>query len=128
MEQFLNNPSAEETDIAPGKSTVINASMDTRRFIGHKAVTVYVTFDRPQWQEVRLLVQANGRDDINVSPDAMNLGQARRGAKPAGTVTVKFYGHSDAQITDVEREHLFLLGLGRPPESATRAAEPASAP
>jgi hypothetical protein len=100
---------AEETDVAPGKSTVINASMDTRRFIGHKAVTVYVTLDQPQWAEVRLLVQANGRDDINVSPEAVALGQAKRGSKPRGSVNVTFYGNSEAQITGVERESNYIL-------------------
>ncbi|HEV3119409.1 MAG TPA: DUF1573 domain-containing protein [Gemmataceae bacterium] len=105
--------SAEETDIAPGKSTVVNASMDTRRFIGHKAVTVYVTFDQPQWAEVRLLVQADGRDDINVSPEAFALGQARRGSKPRGSINVTFYGNTDAQITGVERESNYILAAVR---------------
>src|SRR5262249_38855322 len=65
--------SAEDRDVAPGKSTVINATMDTRRFIGFKQVTIYVTFDEPQYDEVRLIVRANGRDDINLSPESFAL-------------------------------------------------------
>src|SRR5262245_51635110 len=50
-------------DLPPGESTDLVAQMDTRRFVGPKSVTIYVQFDRPQWEEVRLTVTANGRDD-----------------------------------------------------------------
>src|SRR5438105_3769746 len=101
--------SAEDEDVAPGKSTVINARMDTRRFIGNKSVTIYVTFDQPRWQEVRLVVRANGRDDINVTPESFALGQAKRGTRPSGAITVAFYGDSQSQITDIERESNYIL-------------------
>ena len=38
--------------------------MDTTRFLGVKSVTIYVQFDQPNYQEVRLWVRANGRDDV----------------------------------------------------------------
>jgi hypothetical protein len=103
--------SAEEEDIAPGKSTVINARMDTLRFVNRKSVTIYVTFDRPQWAEVRLLVTANGRDDISISPEAFNLGQAKRGTKPSATITVNLY--NGARITDIERESNYILASAK---------------
>ena len=40
-------------DLAPGQSTDLTAQMDTRRFMGTKSVTIFVQFDRPQWEEVR---------------------------------------------------------------------------
>lgn len=95
---------ALQADIAPGQSTAIQALMDTRRFVGSKNVTIFVQFDRPQWEEVRLWVQANARDDIAVSPDAFTLGKAKRGSAPSSTVTVTFYGNLGSQITDVQRE------------------------
>src|SRR5947209_3729329 len=45
-----------QPDLAPGQSTSVVAEMDTRRFTGTKTVTIYVQFDRPQWEEVRLWV------------------------------------------------------------------------
>ena len=97
--------SAAERDVPPGKSTVINATMDTRRFIGHKQVTIYVTLDQPQWEEVRLVVRANGRDDLNLTPESFALGQAKRGTSPRSTVSVTFYG---SRITDVEKESNYI--------------------
>jgi hypothetical protein len=66
--------------------------MDTRRFSGAKAVTIYVQFDRPQWEEVRLWVQAYGRDDVSVNPEAFALGRVRRGSAPGADVEVTLYG------------------------------------
>src|SRR5438105_14769224 len=41
---------AMQTDVAPGQSTSILANMDTRRFMGPKQVTIFVTLHRPQWE------------------------------------------------------------------------------
>jgi hypothetical protein len=100
--------SATKTDLEPGESTSIQAHMDTRRFFGIKSVTVYVQFDQPHWEEVRLWVQANSRDDINVTPEAFSLGQARRGTTPSGTVTVTFLGNGLSEITEVQRESNYI--------------------
>src|SRR5712692_4065264 len=71
---------ALDTSLAPGQSTAIQAYMDTRRFFGSKAVTIYVSFDQPHWEEVRLWVQANSRDDLLLTPQTFALGQAKRGS------------------------------------------------
>lgn len=95
--------------VAPGESAVIHVHMDTRRFLGHKYVTVYVQFSQPAWDEVRLGVQANGRDDVSVTPDTLALGKVKRGSSPSATATVSFLGHSSWQVTEVERESNFVL-------------------
>jgi hypothetical protein len=100
--------SALKSDLEPGESTAIQASMDTNRFLGVKAVTIYVSFDQPNWEEVRLVVQANSRHDISVTPEAFSFGQSHRGATPSGTVTVTFHGNGQAQITEVVRESNFI--------------------
>jgi hypothetical protein len=94
--------------LAPGEETVVLAQMDTRRFSGVKTVTIYVQFDRPAWEEVRLWVQANSRDDISVTPDAFAFGRAKRGSVPAGTVTVTFLGDGQSQITGVQAESNYV--------------------
>jgi hypothetical protein len=99
---------ATKSDLEPGESTTIEAHMDTRRFLGVKNVTIYVQFDQPHWEEVRLWVQANSRDDISVTPEAFTLGQARRGTIPSGTITVTFLGNGQSAITQVERESNYI--------------------
>jgi hypothetical protein len=101
--------SALQADIEPGQTGIIQATMDTRRFIGVKQVTIYVTFDQPRWEEVRLWVRANGRDDVSVSPEAFALGAAKHGSEPKGTVTVTLMGGGDWKIEDVERESNYIL-------------------
>src|SRR5215468_834225 len=50
---------AMKTYLAPGEETTIYATMDSTRFTGPKAVTIFVQFDSPSFDEVRLTVQAN---------------------------------------------------------------------
>lgn len=94
--------SATQTDLAPGQSSTIHAQMDTRRFTGVKTVTIYVQFDRPRWEEVRLWVQANGRDDVTLTPESLAFGQAKRGAAPSASINVAFLGGGDWTITEAK--------------------------
>lgn len=100
---------ALQSEVAPGQTGTIQANMDTNRFSGMKQVTVFVTFDRPSWEEVRLLVQANGRDDMAVSPQMFAFGSIKRGSEPTSTVTLSFYGGGAWQVQELERESNFIL-------------------
>jgi len=80
--------SAVQTEVAPGQSTAIYATMDTRRFAGAKTVTIFVTFDRPRWEEVRLTVTAYGRDDLALDPETLTFGTVTRGAVGNARMTV----------------------------------------
>jgi Protein of unknown function (DUF1573) len=92
---------ALQNDLAPGQETVILAQMDTRRFLGSKTVTIFVTFDQPRYEEVRLLVQANSREDVNVTPDTLALGRVKRTMSPSAATTIAFFGDPNWQITSV---------------------------
>jgi hypothetical protein len=90
---------ALQTTLKPGEETAILAQMDTRRFYSTKMVTVYVQFDQPNFEEVRLWVQANSRDDISVVPDSLTFGRIKRGVSPTSSVTVSFVGGGQYEIT-----------------------------
>jgi hypothetical protein len=94
--------------LAPGEDTVVLAQMDTRRFSGVKTVTIYVTFDRPNFEEVRLWVQANSRDDVSVSPESLAFGMTKRGSGAAATVNVSFMGNSGSQILEVTSDSNYV--------------------
>jgi hypothetical protein len=83
---------ALQTTLAPGQETAVVVQMDTRRFSNGKSVTVYVTFDQPRFEEVRLWIQANSRDDVAVQPDGLAFGRIKRGTSPTASVTVSFLG------------------------------------
>jgi hypothetical protein len=100
--------SALKTYLNPGEETAILAKMDSTRFIGPKTVTIYVQFDRPAYEEVRLWVQANGRNDFNVTPDALSFGSIKRSTSPSSAVTLTFYGSPDTQVTEVKGESNYI--------------------
>jgi hypothetical protein len=101
--------SALKAYLKPGEETAVVALMDTTRFSGVKTVTLYVQFDRPSFQEVRLWVQANGRNDFTVIPDTLVMGQVKRGGTPTATVTLTFHGHAGARVTAVTGESNYVL-------------------
>jgi hypothetical protein len=91
-----------------GESTYIVARMDTTRFTGIKSVTIYVQFSRPSSEEVRLVVQANGRNDFSVTPDTLAFGQLKRGGTPSASVLLSFYGNNSMQITEAKSESNYI--------------------
>lgn len=94
--------------LQPGEETAIAAQMDTTRFEGPKTVKIYVTFDQPRYEEVQLWVQANSREDVNVTPEAINFGQIKRGSTPSATVNVTFYGSGQWQILGCQSESNYV--------------------
>jgi hypothetical protein len=98
-----------QNDLTPGQSTVMLVQMDTTRFVGAKSVTIYVTFDQPQWEEVRLWVQANARDDVSLKPDSMAFGQIKRGSGPGAMVELSLLGGGDWQVTEVHSDSNYVL-------------------
>jgi hypothetical protein len=94
--------------LQPGEATAVVATMDSNRFLGAKAVTIYVTFGQPSFDEVRLLVQAYGRSDFAVTPDTLAFGRIPRGAPQAVRTTVVFYGASDVRITEIKPESSYI--------------------
>jgi hypothetical protein len=95
-------------DLGPGQETAIEVQMDTTRFLGPKVVTVYVTFDQPQFAEVRLWVQANSRDDVTVMPDSLVLGRVKRSTSPTASTTISFLGDANWQITGIASDSNYV--------------------
>ncbi len=90
---------ALQTTLAPGEDTAVVVQMDTRRFFNARTVSIYVQFDQPRFDEVRLWVQANSRDDVAVIPETLTFGHIKTGSSPSATVAVSFLGDSSWQIT-----------------------------
>jgi hypothetical protein len=80
-----------KTEIRPGEESAIMARMDTTRFHGHKQVTVFVTIDEPGWNEVSLVVRADGRDDVVISPESINFGRVAKGKPATASAEITVY-------------------------------------
>jgi hypothetical protein len=101
-------------DVGPGKETSIMAQMDTRRFIGTKTVTIYVTIDQPQYEEVRLWVSANSRDDVTLTPEALAFGTIRHGEARTASVNLSFLGYGDTRIVDGKSDSNYVQTRATP--------------
>lgn len=99
---------ALKADLAPGEETAVMADMDTRRFFNSKTVTIFVTFDRPAWAEVRLWVHANSREDVGVFPDTLAFGRIKRGSTPAQSVAISLLGSSQYRILTVSADSNYV--------------------
>jgi len=97
-----------KSKLEPGEETAVVVSMDTTRFSGVKTITVYVNFSQPSYEEVRLWVQANARDDISFSPDTIAFGQVKRGSAPSAATTVTFLGQPQAQVVEAKGESNYV--------------------
>jgi hypothetical protein len=99
---------AQQTELAPGQSTAVVAVMDTERFQGPRQVTIFVEFLQPDFAEVRLVVQANSRDDIVLTPPAVAFGEIRKGASPSAAVTVSLFGNSQWRVAGAAAESHYV--------------------
>ncbi|MFL5245826.1 MAG: DUF1573 domain-containing protein [Gemmataceae bacterium] len=97
-----------KSTLRPGEETAVVGRMDTTRFTGLKVITIFVTFSEPQWEEVRLVMQANSRDDLVVSPDMLAFGQVKHGSKPVSKIRVSFLGNSRFEIQEVQSESNYI--------------------
>src|SRR5262245_22675890 len=93
--------------LQPGEETAVVATMNTSIFLNTRTVTIYVRFDQPRFQEVRLWVQANSREDVQFNPGNIAFGIVKRGAKPESKMTITFLGGS-TQVTDVKSESNYV--------------------
>ncbi len=97
-----------KNQINPNEETSVIAHMDSTRFSGSKSVTVYVTFDKPKFEEVRLLVQAYGRNDFAVTPENFNFNEIRRGKSAESKITLRFYGFPNLELLEAKTESHYL--------------------
>ncbi len=97
-------PIVTKKTVRTHESGEIIASLNTETFVGQKAATVTVVFDRPSYAEVKLNVSGFIRTDITFDPPEMNFGEIQSGEQPEREVTVTHIGDPKWEINDV-RSH-----------------------
>lgn len=99
---------ALQTSLQPGQETAIIATMDTNRFINTKVITIFVTFDQPRQEEVRLWIQANSRDDVTFTPDNIAFGKIKGGEEPVKKLTITFLGSAQTKISKISSDSSYV--------------------
>lgn len=100
---------ALQTSLAPGQETAILVSMMTNQFSGPKTITVLVQFSQPRFEEVRIWVQSNSRDDVAFSSEYLNFGTVKRGKEAEGNLNVTFYGNPSIQVLEAKCDSNYVL-------------------
>lgn len=85
---------ASNTLIQPGQTTVVEAEMDTKNFVGPKATTLFVTLVTASGQEgeARLGVQSLILSDVVLNPGTIEFGAVSRGQTPSQVLTIDRVG------------------------------------
>ncbi len=81
---------ASASTVNPGESAVIEAQMDTRNFLGHKATILFVSLVTASGREaeVRLNVVSNILADIVLNPGSIDFGTVLKGQGGSRVLTI----------------------------------------
>ena len=94
--------------LQPGQETAVLATMDTNQFINTKTITIYVTFDQPRFEEVRLWMQANSREDVIFAPSSIAFGSVKRGTTPESKLLISFLGGGATQVLETKSDSNYV--------------------
>jgi Protein of unknown function (DUF1573) len=105
---LCTSAAALKGQLKPGEETSVSVRMDSGKFSGVKTVYIYVSFSEPQYDEVRLWIQANSREDINVTPESLAFGHVKHAEAATKAAAITFYGGVSAEITEVQSESNYV--------------------
>ena len=97
-------PTVTKDTVKTHETAAVVAKFNTSSFIGKKAATVTVVFDKPYYAEVQLNVSGFIRTDITFDPPEVSFGEVGSGQESEQEVVITHSGNSNWAITDV-RSH-----------------------
>ncbi len=99
----------DKATLKPGEVATVTLQVDTTKFSGHKAFTIYLVLDRPVLEEKTLTASAISRDDLTMQPSMLSFGTVRMGAAPSASLTIEYRGSTPWQITSILNENGYIL-------------------
>ncbi|TWU47751.1 DUF1573 domain-containing protein [Rubripirellula reticaptiva] len=100
------------------ETAAVVATFNTSSFIGQKAATITVVFDRPKYAEVQLNVSGFIRTDITFDPPEVAFGDVPAGEEREREVMITHNGNPSWEIIDV-RSHCSDLRVRLDPAERT---------
>ncbi len=98
------DPSITQDSLVTHEKAAVVAKFNTTSFIGQKAATITVVFDRPYYAEVQLQVSGHVNTDITFDPPDIDFGEVKAAAEPVRQISITHRGDPSWRITDV-RSH-----------------------
>lgn len=91
------------TTIPPGTQTVIEAVVDTTKFVGHKESGLTLVIDRPAFQEIDFRLTCFIRGDLTLSPGEVQFGVVNRSSARPSEMSLVYSGQQpDWAITKMQ--------------------------
>lgn len=88
--------------VPPGTQTVIEATLDTTKFVGFKPSGLTLVLDRPEFVEIDLAMSCFIRGDVLLNPGVVDFGAVARGSSPSLTLGLTYAGGDpNWQVTKV---------------------------
>lgn len=87
--------------LQPREQGYLEVIMDTRKFIGPKTVTIFVTVGPEFTSTATIQVSANSRTDVVFNPGQVEFGVVPAGQSPTQTIEVEYAGVLDWRVNDV---------------------------
>ena len=79
-------------DIPPGTQTVVEAVLDTTKFVGYKPSGLTLVIDRPVYAEVDLNLSCFIRGDVTLNPGLIDFGVVPRTSRQPVTLLLNYAG------------------------------------
>ncbi|QDT06003.1 hypothetical protein K227x_44100 [Rubripirellula lacrimiformis] len=111
-------PTLTKDTLKTHETAAVVAKFNTSTFIGQKAATVTVVFDRPKYAEVQLKVSGFIRTDITFDPPEVAFGEVPAGAERERDILITHNGNTNWEIIDV-RSHCSNLRVRLEPAQRT---------
>jgi uncharacterized protein DUF1573 len=88
--------------LQPNETAEFTVTMNTGKFVGFNAQTVYVTFGPKYVSTAVLRLQATSRTDVSINPGGIAFGTVAQGTRPAQSVNIKYTGKMrDWKLTEI---------------------------
>lgn len=94
-------PKVTKDTLKTFETSDVVAVFNTRSFLGSKAATLTVKFDKPYYAEVQLTVDGYIRSDVVFDPGVIEFGSLDAGEGGATKVSIAYAGRGDWKIEDV---------------------------
>ena len=101
-------PIVENETIQPGETGSILARFNTGSFTGQKQATLTISFDRPYFTELQLIVKGYIRRDIVVQPGEIRFDSIPEGESRQLEILVDYAGRSDWAIEGISSPVAYL--------------------
>ena len=97
-----------KTTLKSRESAYLDVTMNTRRFDRRKDSNVIVTFDAPQYREVRIPITAYIRTDVVLTPGSAGFGAVEHGKEAVRTIKIAYAGRNTWTIREVKSQNKLI--------------------